>query len=97
MLLGVDLPKGATRTNWLKRPLSQEQLLYAEALAQGMASDKEQGFTHTGPQRADIRVTIDGHSAAETLSRGQQKLAVCGMKLAQGQMMSEAGNGKCTF
>ncbi|MBP21597.1 MAG: ribonuclease D, partial [Alcanivorax sp.] len=30
MLLGVDLPKGATRTNWLKRPLSQEQLLYAE-------------------------------------------------------------------
>lgn len=30
MLLGVELPKGATRTNWLKRPLSQEQLLYAE-------------------------------------------------------------------
>ena len=30
MLLGVDLPKGATRTNWLKRPLSDEQLHYAE-------------------------------------------------------------------
>lgn len=30
MLLGVELPKGATRTNWLKRPLSQEQLHYAE-------------------------------------------------------------------
>jgi DNA replication and repair protein RecF len=74
-----------------------KQLGYAEALAQGMQSDKEQGFTHTGPQRADIRVSIDGHSAAETLSRGQQKLVVCGMKLAQGQMMSESGNGKCTY
>ena len=30
MLLGVELPKGATRTDWLKRPLSQEQLHYAE-------------------------------------------------------------------
>jgi len=73
------------------------QLGYAEALAQGIASDKEQGFTHTGPQRADIRVTIDGHSAADTLSRGQQKLVVCGMKLAQGQIMSESGSGKCTY
>ena len=30
MLLGVELPKGATRTDWLKRPLSEEQLHYAE-------------------------------------------------------------------
>ncbi|KAF0806640.1 ribonuclease D [Alcanivorax xiamenensis] len=29
-LLGVALPKGATRTDWLKRPLSAEQLSYAE-------------------------------------------------------------------
>ncbi|MFC6330332.1 ribonuclease D, partial [Alloalcanivorax gelatiniphagus] len=27
--LGVSLPKGATRTDWLKRPLSEEQLRYA--------------------------------------------------------------------
>ncbi|PKM22747.1 MAG: ribonuclease D [Gammaproteobacteria bacterium HGW-Gammaproteobacteria-14] len=29
MLLGVNLPKGATRTDWLQRPLSAEQLEYA--------------------------------------------------------------------
>ncbi|HAB08742.1 MAG TPA: ribonuclease D, partial [Alcanivorax sp.] len=28
--MGVSLAKGATRTDWLKRPLSEEQLLYAE-------------------------------------------------------------------
>src|SRR5690606_18384671 len=28
--VGVKLPKGATRSNWLKRPLSDEQTAYAE-------------------------------------------------------------------
>lgn len=74
-----------------------KQLSYAEALAQGVTADLEQGYTHTGPQRADIRVTVGGHVAAETLSRGQQKLVVCGLKLAQGQMMSELGRGSCTY
>src|SRR5699024_10256634 len=29
-MTGVALPKGATRTDWLKRPLTREQLDYAE-------------------------------------------------------------------
>jgi len=73
------------------------KLTYAEALEQGIATDREQGFTHAGPQRADIRVTSGGHPAAETLSRGQQKLVVCGLKLAQGQLMSQLGRGQCTY
>ena len=87
-LAGVDLHY---RQGW------DRQLSYAEALAQGQATDREQGFTHTGPQRADIRVTADGHGAAETLSRGQQKLVVCALKLAQGQMMAAMGKGACTY
>jgi DNA replication and repair protein RecF len=62
-----------------------------------MDSDLEQGFTHVGPQRADLRVLTGGHSAADTLSRGQQKLVVCGLKLAQGQLMTEMGRGHCTY
>jgi DNA replication and repair protein RecF len=50
---------------------------YAEALAATEVADMERGYTHVGPQRADMVVSVDGHSAAETLSRGQQKLAVC--------------------
>ena len=87
-LAGVDLHY---RQGW------DRQLTYAEALLQGRTTDREQGFTHTGPQRADIRVTVDGHGAAETLSRGQQKLVVCALKLAQGQMMAEKGEGMCTY
>ncbi len=73
------------------------QLSYSEALQQGLSADLEQGYTHLGPQRADIRVMSSGHLAAETLSRGQQKLVVCGLKLAQGQLMAQQGRGTCTY
>jgi len=74
-----------------------KQLTYQGAIQNSITADLEHGYTHIGPQRADIRVMYDGHLAAETLSRGQQKLVVCGLKLAQGQLMSEMGKGKCTY
>ncbi len=73
------------------------QLSYAEALQHGLSADMEQGYTHSGPQRADIRVICGGQVAAEILSRGQQKLVVCGLKLAQGQLMARQGRGTCTY
>lgn len=72
-------------------------LSYAEALQHGLSADLAQGYTHCGPQRADIRVLSGGQLAAETLSRGQQKLVVCGLKLAQGQLMTQQGRGACTY
>jgi len=73
------------------------QASYDAALQASLSADMEQGYTHVGPQRADIRVMAEGRLAAETLSRGQQKLVVCAMKLAQGQLMSEQGKGTCTY
>jgi DNA replication and repair protein RecF len=70
---------------------------YQEALSASSATDVDQGYTHVGPQRADLKVFTDGHSAAETLSRGQQKLLVCGLKLAQGLLLAQSGGRACTF
>lgn len=70
---------------------------YAQALEASLLSDQEQGYTHVGPQRADIRVFVDGHLASDTLSRGQQKLVVTALKLAQGQLMTEINRGACTY
>jgi DNA replication and repair protein RecF len=71
---------------------------YAEALERSARADREQGFTHVGPQRADIGVYSGRHAAAETLSRGQQKLVICAMKLAQGYVLAETtGSGNCTY
>jgi DNA replication and repair protein RecF len=65
------------------------ELGYAEVLARGLGSDREQGFTQSGPQRADLKVSVAGNPAAATLSRGQQKLVVCALKLAQGQVLAQ--------
>ena len=70
---------------------------YEEALDNSYAADCDRGYTHLGPQRADMRVTVDGYSAADTLSRGQQKLLVCGLKLAQGRLMADSGLEKCVY
>jgi DNA replication and repair protein RecF len=74
-----------------------KQLNYNDALHQGLEADLVQGYTHCGPHRADVRMTFNGNLAAETLSRGQQKIVVCGLKLAQGQLMTELGRGACTY
>ena len=59
--------------------------------------DSRQGFTSSGPQRADLRVKVNGHSAAERLSRGQKKLAVSALKLAQGVLFNEMTARPCIY
>ena len=68
-----------------------------EALRQSLSSDLQQGFTHAGPQRADIRIVMAGKPAAESLSRGQLKLVVCALKLAQGRLLARHQEKSCTY
>jgi len=62
---------------------------YDQVLAHSLDRDKRLGSTHYGIHRADLRITIDGKLAAEVLSRGQQKLLVCALKIAQGQVFND--------
>ena len=59
--------------------------------------DRKDGYTHYGPQRAELRVKYLGLNAADTLSRGQQKLLVCAMKIAQGYQYLEARGRPCVY
>jgi DNA replication and repair protein RecF len=68
-----------------------------DSLQASERSDREQGFTHVGPQRADVRVLFEGHGAGDTLSRGQQKLVVCALKLAQGQLLGRRRQRACVY
>ncbi|KPK39500.1 MAG: hypothetical protein AMJ69_05475 [Gammaproteobacteria bacterium SG8_47] len=56
---------------------------YAEVLAQGLEDDRRIGRTRHGPQRANLSIKVDGKSAEDALSRGEQKLLVSAMQLAQ--------------
>ncbi len=60
-----------------------------EAVLQGaFFRDKAMGHTQYGPHRADLLLQIDGRPAHEVLSRGQQKLVVCALRLAQGRLFN---------
>jgi DNA replication and repair protein RecF len=70
---------------------------YAEVLEETLQRDLRLGYTQRGPQRADIKLTMHGVNAVERLSRGQQKLVVVALKLAQGKLLSEVEGRKCVF
>lgn len=65
---------------------------YADYLAAQFSSDKERGFTQFGPHRADLRIRIEGVDAREYLSRGQQKVLVASLVLAQCDQMRTQEN-----
>ena len=69
----------------------------SEALEQTLSSDIERGFTHVGPHRADLKIKLGSVNAVDVLSRGQIKLAVCALKLAQGRLLGELTERKCVY
>lgn len=56
------------------------------ALKEKQTSDIKQGFTHAGPHRADMRITYDNRSAFSAISRGQQKMIISALHLAQASL-----------
>jgi len=66
----------------------KEGLPYPDYLAAQFDSDKERGFTQFGPHRADMRLRVGSLDARDVLSRGQQKLLVATLVLAQCQQMA---------
>lgn len=70
---------------------------YAEVLERGFAGDRQQGYTHMGSHRADLKLRIGRHPAVELLSRGQQKLLVCALKIAQASVFNHCTGRRCVF
>ncbi|TCK16893.1 DNA replication and repair protein RecF [Thiogranum longum] len=62
---------------------------YGTALKESLLADREQGYTRTGPQRADFTFKYRGKPVNEALSRGQQKLLIIGLKLAQASLLKD--------
>ena len=69
----------------------------SEVLATSLLRDQQIGHTQAGPQRADLRLRSGAHNAADILSRGQQKLVVCALRIAQGHLVNHAKRGQCIY
>jgi DNA replication and repair protein RecF len=82
---------------WDYRPGWSRKLSYAEALTEGIEGDRRQGFTRSGPHRADLLPMLDGQPAQERISRGQQKQIVAALMLAQAQVYQQLKQQPCLF
>jgi len=69
----------------------------SELLELNQQRDIDLGYTRQGPQRADIKITIGRGSAADTLSRGQQKIVACALLIAQGIVFSNHTDRTCVY
>jgi DNA replication and repair protein RecF len=84
-LLGEPLTLGHFR-GW-----AQDHSL-AESLELHRIRDQERGTTGVGPQRFDVLLRVDGRTAREVLSRGQQKLLGSALVLALTRLVSDRGH-----
>jgi DNA replication and repair protein RecF len=62
-----------------------------ELLGQSFQQDLRLGFTQYGPQKADLRLRSAGHSVEEVLSRGQLKVLLFALKVAQNNLIAGSG------
>lgn len=70
---------------------------YADILAQNFERDKSLGYTFSGPQKADFRFKAEGLPVEDVLSRGQLKLLMCALRLAQGEHLMKQKQRHCIF
>jgi DNA replication and repair protein RecF len=70
---------------------------FAAALERHDRRDREVGATSVGPHRADLEVCITGRAVNLGASRGQQKLAVAAMVLAQVTAHQGHANGRAVL
>jgi DNA replication and repair protein RecF len=66
-------------------------------LAKNYYRDLQLGYTQFGPQRDDMGIYSAQRPIAEILSRGEQKLVVVALRLAQGQLLQRITNESCIF
>jgi DNA replication and repair protein RecF len=84
-MLQIDTPVTISyRSGW------GVELEFAAQLAKALAGDRRFGYTRFGPHRADIDFLAGGVLAREILSRGQMKVLIYALMLAQACVLAEA-------
>lgn len=70
---------------------------YAELLERQFERDRQLTYTATGPHKADFRIRADGNAVEDLLSRGQLKLLMCALRLAQGEYLTKKTGRRCLY
>jgi len=71
---------------------------FSQVLIEDQDKDLRYGFTHSGPHRGDFHLLVNNRLAKDFVSRGQLKLLVMSLKLAQVQLLAnEQGQTGCVL
>ncbi|MBM7345649.1 DNA replication/repair protein RecF [Pantoea coffeiphila] len=70
---------------------------YAELLERQFERDRALTYTATGPHKADFRIRAEGTPVEDLLSRGQLKLLMCALRLAQGEFLTRQSGRRCLY
>jgi DNA replication and repair protein RecF len=71
-----------------------EEKELVDCLAANYYADLKLGYTQLGPQKADLIIKVNQTPVQDILSRGEQKLLVLALQLAQGILFKEL-TGRC--
>ncbi len=69
---------------WDKRNAGKE---LEQILVEGLASDTQKSYTQFGAHQADILIEVNQNKAKHVLSRGQQKIILIALRLAQANLL----------
>lgn len=69
----------------------------ASTLETSRRQDLKYKATQAGPQRGDLGISLGNRSAVDVLSRGQQKILITALKIAQGQLYSDGRDRRCIY
>ncbi|RDV24778.1 DNA replication/repair protein RecF [Alteromonas aestuariivivens] len=75
----------------------EKGLTLGEVLEKKYEYDAKVGHTSVGPHKADLKFRIDGVNAQEILSRGQLRMAVAALQLAQTELFTLQTSRKGIF
>lgn len=70
---------------------------YGELLERQFERDRALTYTAMGPHKADFRIRADGTPVEDLLSRGQLKLLMCALRLAQGEFLTRQSGRRCLY
>ncbi len=89
-LLGFA-PDFAYRRGWKK------EIDLESALEASLERDRQHGVTSVGPHRADLVCLVNGVPVQDRFSRGQLKMLVCAMRLAQAEHLAQVQSRRPIF
>src|SRR5476649_2410995 len=70
---------------------------YGGLLERQFERDRALTYTASGPHKADFRIRAEGVPVEDILSRGQLKLLMCALRLAQGEFLTRQSGRRCLY